>query len=251
MSEAERGSVQNLLAGLAHELSTPLGAIRSNRDVLQRVVNRLSEILADDVVDSSEVGQVRELVEKLAEVIEIDRAAVDAMSDLVVSARSCWRPDDKVMRCVDLHDGLDSALLLLRHQFKNRIEVVREYGDLPEVECYPSQVNQVFINLLLNASQAIPERGTITIRSYIRDGRVAIEISDTGSGIPAEHLDRIFDAGFTTKRESGMGLGLNICREIVEQQGGAIEVQSTVGKGSTFTVLLPVRSRKGTGAQDR
>jgi signal transduction histidine kinase len=245
MNEGARRSVDNLLAGLAHELNTPLGAIRSNRDVLRRVTRRLSDIVADDTIDRSEVEQVRELVAKLVEIVEIDRAAVDFMRDVIVSARACWRPDEKTVRCVDLHEGLDSVLLLLRHQFGGRIEVVREYGDLPDVECYPSQVNQVFLNLLLNACQAIPESGTVTIRSRLDRGRVAVEIIDTGTGIDPELLDRIFEPGFTTKGErSGMGLGLDICRRIIEEQGGTIEVRSTPGTGSTFTVMLPVRCKE-------
>ncbi len=249
MSEAESDSLQMLMAGLAHELNTPLGAIRSNRDVLQRVVSRISDILADEVVEESEIEQLRSLVEKIGDVVEIDRAAVDAIADIVIGVRTCWRPDAS-MRCVDLHDGLESTLLVLRHEFKNRLEVVRDFGELPHVECYPSQVNQVFINLLLNASQAIEGAGTITIRTFLEGDRVAVEISDTGSGIPPQDLGRIFEAGFTTREtRSGMGLGLHICREIVERQGGTIEVASTGGEGTTFTVWLPIKP-KGPAADE-
>ncbi|UCC48775.1 MAG: hypothetical protein JSV41_00955 [Gemmatimonadota bacterium] len=246
MSEAERSSLQMLMAGLAHEVNTPLGAIRSNRDVLQRAVNRLSDILADEVVDETEIDQIRDLVKTIGEVIDVDQVAVDVISGLVASVRDCWRTDLATLRPVDLHEGLESTLLLLRHELKHRIEVVREYGELPVVECYPSQVNQVFMNLILNASQAISGPGTITIRTYRRDDRVAVEISDTGAGIAPEDLERIFDAGFTTKgTKSGMGLGLRICREIIESHGGGIEVESTVGKGSTFRILLPIEQRAG------
>jgi signal transduction histidine kinase len=244
MSEAERSSLQMLMAGLAHEVNTPLGAIRSNRDVLQRAVNRLSDILADEVVDETEIDQIRDLVKMIGEVIDVDQVAVDVISGLVASVRDCWRTDLATLRPVDLHEGLESTLLLLRHELKHRIEVVREYGELPVVECYPSQVNQVFMNLILNASQAISGPGTITIRTYRSDDRVAVEISDTGAGIAPKDLERIFDAGFTTKgTKSGMGLGLRICREIIESHGGGIEVESTVGKGSTFRILLPIEQR--------
>ncbi len=252
MSGGPRGQADDLLAGLAHELNTPLAAILSNRDVLQRVARRLSEIVAGDTVASADAEEARHLVRKLAEVVEIDRAAVDFMRDAVVSARACWSPDEEAVRCVDLHDGLESVLLLLRHRLGRGIEVVREYADLPDVECYPSQVNQVFLNLLLNACQAIPGSGTITIRSRLDGDRVAVDISDTGSGMPPDLLDRIFEPGFTTKKEgSGMGLGLSICRRIIESQGGSIAVQSTPGVGSTFTVMLPVRPRRGRTAGER
>ncbi len=240
MSEEERTTVQSLLAGLAHELNAPLGAIRSNRDVLGRAVRRLSDILADEIVDEAEIEHIRELVKTIGEVIQIDKVAVEAISDLVASVRACWRPFQS--SCVDLHEGLDNMLLLLRHELKHRIEVVKEYGDLPAVECFPSQINQVFMNLLLNASQAIDDTGTITIRTYRRNDQVAVEIQDSGSGIPAENRERIFQSDFTTKgRKSGMGLGLKICREIVERQGGSIEVESEVGEGSTLRVLLPLK----------
>lgn len=241
MSQQERSSLQQLMAGLAHELNTPLGAIRSNRDVLQRAISRLLDILADEVVDEAEIEQIRGLVKMLDEVVEIDQVAVDAITDLVASARSFWQTDEVAKRRVDLHDVLNSTLLLLGHELKHRIEVVKDYGDIPKVECFPGQVGQVFMNLVLNASQAIAETGTITIRTHASDGYVAVEVSDSGSGIAPDDLERIFDVGFTTKRtKSGMGLGLGICKSIIERQGGRIEVESRPGEGSTFRVLLPL-----------
>jgi signal transduction histidine kinase len=227
------------MAGLAHELNTPLGAIRSNRDVLQRAISRLLEILADDVVDDSEVEQIRGLVNTLDEVVEIDQVAVDVITDLVASARSLWHTDEAAKRSIDLHEALDSTLLLLGHELKHRIEVVKQYGEIPAVEGFPGQVKQVFMNLVLNASQAISDDGTITIRTSSSGGYAVVEVSDTGKGITADDLDHIFDVGFTTKQtKSGMGLGLAICKEIIERQGGRIEVDSTPGEGSTFRVLL-------------
>ena len=244
MKDEDRSSLQLLMAGFAHELNTPLGAIQSNRDVLRRAVSKIAQILADDVVDEEEVEQIRGLASTIAEVVEIDRVAVEMIAQLVASMRSCWQMDESEVRCVDLHEGIESTLLILRHELKQRIDVVKQYGELPGVHCLPSQTNQVFINLLLNACQAIEGAGTITIRTYQENGRAAVEISDTGVGIPSEHLDRIFETGFTTMgTRSGMGLGLRICREIIERQGGAIEVESTIGQGSTFRVLLPIEQK--------
>jgi signal transduction histidine kinase len=240
MSEQEHSSLQQLMAGLAHELNTPLGAIRSNRDVLQRAISRLLDILADDVVDESEIEQIRGLVKTLDEVVEIDQVAVDVITDLVASARSLWQTDEAVKRSVDLRKVLDSTLLLLGHELKHRIEVVKEYGDLPTVECFPGQMNQVFMNLILNASQVIAEKGTITIRTRSSDGYAVVEISDSGPGIAPDNLERIFDVGFTTKQtKSGMGLGLGISKDIIERQGGRKEVESSPGEGATFRVLMP------------
>ncbi len=251
MSQDERTSLQLLLAGLAHELNAPLGAIQSNRDVLQRAIQRVNDILADEKVDEEEIEHIRGLVKTIGEVIEIDQIAVKAINDVVAGVRACWRPDPSVLRCVDLHEGLETTLLLLRHELKHRIEVVKEYGDLPPVECYPNQINQVFVNLLLNASQAISGPGTVTVRTYRSGDQVAVEIADSGLGIAPENLGRIFESGFTTKgTKSGMGLGLKICREIVERQGGAIEVESKLGEGSTFKVRLPLKP-KATAGQTR
>jgi signal transduction histidine kinase len=242
MNEVERTSLQVLMAGLAHEMNTPIGAIRGNRDVLQRVVQRLSDILADDDVDDSEIEQIRDLVRTLREVIDVDHVAVDAISNLVSCASAFWKTDAATFRSVDLHEGLESTLLLLGHELKHRIEVVREYGDVPAVECYPSQMNQVFMNLMLNASQAISGSGVVTIRTYSTGEQAVVEISDSGSGIAPEHFEEVFALGYTTKETaSGMGLGLQICEEIMEQHRGRIEVESTVGTGSTFRVLLPLR----------
>jgi signal transduction histidine kinase len=132
--------------------------------------------------------------------------------------------------------------MLIAHLTKGRITVTREYGRLPLVDCHPNQLNQVFLNLLVNASQAIAGDGEVVIRTRLGDGarEVVVEIIDDGSGIPPEHLSRIFDPGFTTKGVGvGTGLGLSICYRIVQEHGGRIEVESTPGHGSTFRVMVP------------
>jgi len=131
-------------------------------------------------------------------------------------------------------------LVLVQHQFKGRIKVIKEYGDIPLVECYPNRLNQVFMNMLVNAGQAIAERGTVTIRTYLEDDFVKIAISDTGLGIKPESLSKIFDPGFTTKGVGvGTGLGLSICYRIIQEHKGSIEVASD-DTGTTFTIKLPL-----------
>jgi two-component system NtrC family sensor kinase len=140
--------------------------------------------------------------------------------------------------------------VLINHLIKGRIEVRREYGKLPPVECHPNQINQVFMNLLVNACQAMGEGGMITLRTaHDAEGRrVMVAISDTGSGIPRDALARIFDPGFTTKGAGvGTGLGLSICYQIVEAHGGEIVVESQVGQGTTFTIWLPEAPEGATG----
>ena len=145
------------------------------------------------------------------------------------------------MEWVDLHAGLESTLNVVANEIKYKAEIVRDYGSLPRVECLASQLNQVFMNLLVNAAQAIPQKGRITLKSGCADDLVWVSVSDTGSGIPPEIMARIFDPFFTTKPVGkGTGLGLSVSYGIIEKHGGRIEVASQPGEGTTFTVWLPV-----------
>ncbi|MGC1816878.1 MAG: ATP-binding protein, partial [Casimicrobiaceae bacterium] len=142
----------------------------------------------------------------------------------------------------DLRKGLDSTLSIVNNEIKYKAAVVKEYGDIPEVECLASQLNQVFMNLLVNAAHAIAERGTITIRTGQEADQVWVDIADTGHGIAPEHMQKIFDPFFTTKPVGkGTGLGLSLSYGIVQKHHGKMEVQSDVGKGTTFRVWLPVK----------
>lgn len=241
VNSARLATIGSLVAGIAHELDTPLGALNSNHDVLRRALERLQGILADERVDPSELKEVRRIVRAVDGVLDTNELAVERLVGLVGSLRSFARPDRSSRDRVDLHEGIEDTLTLLRHRMAAGIEVRREYGELPRVECFPDQLNQVFMNLLLNASQAIEGTGTIEIRTSPGDGEVAVEFRDTGSGIPEDHLERIFDPGFTTKgSRMGMGLGLLITRQVVERHGGDISVESEVGEGTRFTLTLPV-----------
>jgi two-component system NtrC family sensor kinase len=167
--------------------------------------------------------------------------------------RNFARLDEAERKKVDLHEGLESTLTLARHQLENRIQVVRDYGDLPEIDCFANQLNQVFMNLLMNAAEAIEAKGTITISTRAHGDAVTVAFSDTGTGIPAEMLPKVFDPGFTTKGvRVGCGLGLAICYKIVTEHGGRVEVQSQMGQGTTFTLYLPVSAPppQGSSKQD-
>jgi len=149
-----------------------------------------------------------------------------------------------VLAETDLHEGIEDTLVLVHHELKGRIQVHKRYGSIPRVTCYPSQLNQVFLNLLINASQAISGTGDITIETALHAKQVHISVHDTGSGIPKQNLSRIFDPGFTTKGVGvGTGLGLSICYQIIKAHRGEIEVDSEVGRGTTFTVIIPTNLR--------
>jgi two-component system NtrC family sensor kinase len=235
-------SLGMLVAGVAHELNTPLGALSSNHDVLRRALGRLQDILADEVVEPHELDEVRRVVAALNGVMRVNDLAVDRMRHLVASLRSFGRPDQAEIDRIDVHEAIDATLILLRHEMKDRIRVQREFGELPHIECHPQQLGQVFMNLLMNAIQAIRDTGTITVRTRSTAEGIAVDVEDTGTGIAPEHHTRLFEPGFTTKGSRvGMGLGLLITQQIVETHGGRITVNSEVGRGSTFTVHLPRR----------
>ncbi len=233
-----------LMAGIAHEINTPLGALASNHDVVKRSLARLHDILADDVVDEHELGEVRKIVRALNGTLRVNDLAVERVLELVGSLRSFGGPDRAEVDRADVTEGIETALTLLRHKLGSGIRVVRDFEDLPPIECFPVEVNQLFMNLLLNAVQAIEGHGdgtgTISVRARRRGGGVLVEIRDTGPGIGPELRERIFEPGFTTKgARMGMGLGLLITRQIVERHGGTIEVDSAPGEGARFSVFLP------------
>ena len=250
VQQAKMASLGQLVAGVAHEVNTPLGAVVSNNDLFVRCFTRLrrrvDELgLGADPVVARDLGAVTEL-------LEVTRIACERIMNIVRELRVFARLDEADRKSIDLHEGLESTLVLINHLIKGRIEVRREYGKLPPVECHPNQINQVFMNLLVNACQALPETGggVITLRTaHDAEGRrVMVAISDNGSGIPRDVLGRIFDPGFTTKGAGvGTGLGLSICYQIVEAHGGEIVVESQVGRGTTFTIWLPEAPEGATG----
>jgi signal transduction histidine kinase len=241
VNSARLTTLGTLVAGVAHELNTPLGAINSNHDVIERALNGLQDILEDEVVTPDELEQVRRIVRAMDGVLKTNGLAVERMVGLVGNLRTFGRPDRAEVDRVDLHEGLDGTLAILAHQLRG-IEIIKDYGEIPLVECYPNKLNQVFMNLLINGRQAIKDEGSLTIETRAHGDAVSVQIADTGSGIEPEILDKIFEPGFTTKgARMGMGLGLLITKQIIDQHQGTIEVDSVVGEGTTFTVRIPVR----------
>jgi len=163
------------------------------------------------------------------------------VTNIVRRLRSFARLDEAELKTVDIHEGLEDTLTLIHHEIKHNIKVIRNFGKIPPVACYPGQLNQVFLNLLMNAKHAIKDTGEIEITSSLKGDKVHIAFRDNGIGITKEHLSKIFDPGFTTKGVGvGTGLGLSICYKIMEAHHGEILVESELGKGSTFTVVVPL-----------
>ncbi len=236
-------SLGNLVAGVAHEVNNPIGAVCSAADVSRRCIERIKESFASGK-SIEELNRDRQFLTSLRLLEEnnaVTNMATERVSRIVRSLKNFARLDEAELQDADLHEGLESTLTLLHHELKNRITVEKDYGDLPLVKCLPNQLNQVFMNLIMNAAQAIDDKGKIKIKTFARKDVVVIEISDSGRGIAKEKIDKIFDPGFTTKGVGvGTGLGLSISYNIIQKHRGKIEVESEVGKGTTFRVILPV-----------
>jgi signal transduction histidine kinase len=237
----------DLVAGIAHEINTPLGAIISNTDVIARALRRARE----SVADPSRLDLAPGLLDRAVEMTEVSREASRRITGIIRSLRNFARLDEAERKPADLHQGIESTLTLVAHLMKNRITVHRDYGQLPEVDCYANQLNQVFLNILVNAAQAIEGPGEIRVRTRhlpstaANPESVSVEISDTGCGIPPQNLGRVFDPGFTTKGVGvGTGLGLAFCYRIATNHQGTIEVESKPGKGTAFRIVLPVKGTK-------
>ncbi len=243
MQSEKMAALGTLVAGIAHEINTPVGAINSMHNTLVRAVVKLKAAVEAVCPKACEDGsQLRRALRAIDESNKVIETGAGRITTIVRGLRNFARLDEADLKEVDIHEGLDDSLVLIHHNIKNRIEVVRNYGQIPRINCYSGRLNQVFLNILSNAQQAIEGKGVIEVTTSQSEGEARIAISDTGSGMTDADLEKIFDSGYTTKGAgAGTGLGLSISHQIMEDHGGRIEVQSELGKGSTFTVVLPLR----------
>jgi two-component system NtrC family sensor kinase len=240
----QMAAVGRLLAGVVHEINTPLGSIFSNNEVMLRALEMLCPLLQQGTPEALEsAGRLVSTCQTLA---SVDRIACERIRSVIQSLRSLSRLDGPEPLYVNLNQQLLDTVKLTNAQFRRRVAVETDLGDLPEVQCYPQMLNQVFLNLLVNAGQAIEGEGTISIRTRLEGGLVQISISDTGRGMRPEVQAHIFEPGFTTKAVGeGTGLGLSISREIVEgKHGGTIDFESRPGVGTTFHLRIPVQQKR-------
>jgi len=235
LQSAQLASLGQLVAGVAHELNTPLGAVHSARATLQSAVERLKQKRGDTerllgVVDSSS---------------QIVGAGVERVRGVVSSLKSFVHLDEAAEQRIDLRKSVEDALTMLNNQVPATVRIQRELGDIPELVCKPAMVNQMLFNLLLNAVQAIDAIGLVTVRTSASDGHVLVDVIDDGCGMSEEQQEHMFTPGYTTKGVGvGTGLGLSICHQVVRQHGGKIDVQTQPGVGTRVTVSLPVSNEK-------
>ncbi|MBI2306223.1 MAG: sensor histidine kinase [Rhodocyclales bacterium] len=257
LQSEKMASIGQLAAGVAHEINNPIGFVNSNLGTLNDYLNDLLRLIAiyeRNAVPQPDDPMAARMIDATRQEIDIDflkndaaallaesRDGLDRVKRIVQDLKEFSHVGEKGWQRADLHRNLDSTLNVVWNELKYKVRVVKEYGQLPEVECLPSELNQVFMNMLVNAGHAIADNGVITIRTGTEGDQAWVEFADTGSGIAPEHLQRIFDPFFTTKPVGqGTGLGLSLSYGIIRKHNGRIEVTSQPGQGTTFRIWLPI-----------
>jgi len=223
INSEKMASLGQLVAGVAHEINTPVASIKSNNEITKKLISKIEN---------------KDISELFEEVNKIDSEAIERINRLVISLRKFVRLDEAELQEADINKELDLTLDLIRHETKNRIDIIKNYSNIPPIKCYPNMLNQVFMNILVNAVHAIKNKGTITIDTAFKKKSLIVKIKDTGCGI--KNVDKIFDAGYTTKGVGvGTGLGLAISQKIIEKHKGKIDVKTEINKGSEFCITIP------------
>lgn len=233
-------SVGLLTAAITHEINTPIGAINSNA--------QLGDMILNELVNHADVQSNEELTlmfSQLKEVNDVNLLACSRIIEIIKSLKSFSRLDQAEFQEASINEGIKSVLVLTNNLLKRRITVHEIYGDIPLVKCFPGQLNQVFMNIIVNASQAIDGEGEIFISTYEKERNIYVSIKDTGAGIREEDISKIFDPGFTTKGVGvGLGLGLYISYNIIQNHKGEISVASELGNGTEFIIKIPIDNEK-------
>lgn len=265
MSE-KMASLGQLTAGVAHEINNPINFVSANIKPLKEnlseimdAIHRYDQVIKENKLDSffEEVWQFntdQDLAYTMQEVQDLLKGIEEGASrttEIVKGLRNFSRLDQNVLKKADINEGLNSTLALLHNTYKEYITIEKEYGKIPEVECFPGEINQVLMNILSNAIQAITGEGKIFIKTWMDKNIVKIKIKDTGSGMDIATKDKIFDPFFTTKEVGkGTGLGLSISYGILKKHKGEIDVESEIGKGTEFTISLPIQQNAHSKRKD-
>ena len=225
INSEKMASLGQLVAGVAHEINTPLGSINSNNGILNKLIKRMP-------ADKN--------LETMLKINEIDKEAIKRISQIVQSLKKFVRLDESELQFADINKEIDLTLEIIKHETKNKIKIIKNYSELPQIKCYPNILNQVFMNLLVNACQSIETDGEINITTEFSDGFLTVKIKDNGTGIDESIKDKIFTAGTTTKKIGiGTGLGLAISQKIIQKHNGTISFTSEKGKGTEFILKIP------------
>ena len=229
-------SIGQLSAGVAHEINTPVGAIKCNIE--------LSKHLIDDLateINQMDVQAAKNMIAKLDSVIAVSMKSCNRIEQVVKSLRNFARQDDDRSQKIDVHILLENTLVILNNKIKDKIEIVKEYGKIPQIECFPGQLSQVLMNVIQNAIESIEQCGILIIKTESVQNRVKIKIKDNGRGIEKEKMDKLFDLSFTTKGSRiKTGLGLAAAYRIIENHNGSIDVETKQGEGTEVSIFLPV-----------
>lgn len=232
INSEKMASLGQLVAGVAHEINTPLASISANNDILSMLIKKLPENATEK--------DCKKFFDNITAINKIDKEAIKRISQIVLSLKKFVRLDEADLQETDINKELDLNLELIKHETKNKIKVNKNYGQLPLIKCYPNMLNQVFMNILINACQSMPEGGEITLTTEFEDNNLVVKIKDTGVGIDEKIKDKMFIAGTTTKQIGiGTGLGLAISKKIIEKHNGKISFESEVGIGTEFTIKIP------------
>lgn len=266
LQSEKMASIGQLAAGVAHEINNPVGYVSSNLLSLQNYIQDLCRVITRYEAHEMELPpEIRRQLDELKTEVDLSylkgditnlmsecQEGIERVKQIAQDLKDFSHVDEADWQWADLHKGLDSTLNVARNEIKYKATIVKEYGDIPKIECLPGQMNQVFMNLIVNAAQAIVDQGVITIKTGVEsDTHIWVTIEDNGPGIKKEHLIKIFDPFFTTKPVGkGTGLGLSLSYSIVKKHQGRIDVESELGKGTCFKLLLPIEQSK-TSTQER